>query len=249
VENDAMPQDNDVQMTRLGLGGLTRRGLLGATLGGFALGSGGLLLPRGIAEVRALEGSLGGEKGGRRGKDRRGRDPRRNHRDRNRKNRNRNNPPGQGLLKNLAFSVVNASTSESLEYVLLSNFTRDGFRRVDERLPPQSYAPLNDIKDDEGWFFLPESVFYGNVIGTAIYVSNPTFGAVWYRVYLNLALSQLGLDTWINTRIVVDKTTIEEGKAVELPKQGTAPKNLVLSRGADDRFKNLTLTFSGRYLG
>lgn len=244
-----MTPDDDVPLTRWCLGSLTRRGLLGATLGGFAESSGGLLLPRGIAKVRARKGALGGEMGGRRGKDRRGRDRRRDRRDRRRKNRDRDNPPGRGLLKNLAFSVVNTSAMESLEYVLLSNFTRDGFKQIDERLPRQSYAPLNDIGDGEGWFFLPESVFYGNVIGLGIYVSNPTFGEVWCRAFLNLALSQLGLNTWINTRVMVEKTTIEEGKAIELPKLGTSPKNLMLSRGDDDRFKNLTLTFSGRYLG
>jgi hypothetical protein len=50
--------------------GTSRRRLLRAATGGFALAASGLLLPEGLEDVEAREGTLGGAKGGRHDKDR-----------------------------------------------------------------------------------------------------------------------------------------------------------------------------------
>jgi hypothetical protein len=61
--------------------GSTRRQLLRAATGGFALTASGLFLPEGLAETAAREGALGGDKGGRRGNDQKGRHRHRSHGD------------------------------------------------------------------------------------------------------------------------------------------------------------------------
>jgi hypothetical protein len=79
----------------------TRRRLLRAATGGFALAACGLLLPAGPGETDAREGALGGAMGGRHGKDRRGRHRRRTHGDqkgqKDDKNKGKDDrPPGAG---------------------------------------------------------------------------------------------------------------------------------------------------------
>ncbi len=59
--------------------GATRRQLLSAATGGFALASSGLFLPAVLQDAQAREGAQGGENGGRRGKDHKGRHRKRTH--------------------------------------------------------------------------------------------------------------------------------------------------------------------------
>jgi hypothetical protein len=75
---------------------LTRRGFARVAAGAFALGVAGLYLPALVDDAAAREGALGGQLGGRRGKDRRGRDkPKRRDRG-NGKNGQPNNGPRSG---------------------------------------------------------------------------------------------------------------------------------------------------------
>ena len=83
----------------------SRRGLLGAAAGGFALAAGGLVVPAWLEEAAA------GEKPVRRVQDRTGQRNRkqRNHKqssDKNDKNKEKNDRDGQGLLRNFALTVV-----------------------------------------------------------------------------------------------------------------------------------------------
>ena len=82
----------------------TRRTILRASLGGFALAASGLFLPADDDEAVAREGVLGGDLGGRRGKDHKGRHSRRTHGDKkdedkrlDKKGKGKDNrPPGAG---------------------------------------------------------------------------------------------------------------------------------------------------------
>jgi len=66
---------DDREMTEAA--GTSRRRLLRAATGGFALAACGLFLPAGLEETAAREGALGGAMGGRHGKNHRGREHRR----------------------------------------------------------------------------------------------------------------------------------------------------------------------------
>jgi hypothetical protein len=95
----------------------TRRRLLRAATGGFALAACGLYVPGLGGGADAREGVLGGELGGRHGKDRRGRHRRRTHRDqkdqKDDKNKGKDDrPPGAGAkdhgpFRATALTVVN----------------------------------------------------------------------------------------------------------------------------------------------
>lgn len=84
--------------------GTTRRRLLGAATGGFALAASGLFLPEWPEEAAAREGALGGAKGGRHGKNHRGRHKRRDHR--HQKHRDAHRSKGGGWL-NVALYIHN----------------------------------------------------------------------------------------------------------------------------------------------
>jgi hypothetical protein len=87
----------------------SRRTMLRASLGGFALAASGLFLPTGDDEAAAREGALGGAKGGRYGKDHKGRHRRRSHGDKKEKGKGHDEAPPQshGLFRATALTVVN----------------------------------------------------------------------------------------------------------------------------------------------
>lgn len=80
---------------------LDRRGLVRAAASGFVLAASGLLLPAALGETEAREGALGGDFGGRRGKNRRGRHKRkrRNH------GNNKGKSGGGGLFRATALTI------------------------------------------------------------------------------------------------------------------------------------------------
>lgn len=83
----------------------TRRNLLRAAVGGFALTASGLFLPT-EAELVSGRGALDGDKGGRRGNDRKGRHKKRNHGDKKENNKNEDKPPqGHGPFRSVAVTV------------------------------------------------------------------------------------------------------------------------------------------------
>jgi hypothetical protein len=64
MDTDTERHDHQSDLTT----GTTRRRLLGAATGGFALATSGLFLPEGLEATQAREGALSGAKGGRHGK-------------------------------------------------------------------------------------------------------------------------------------------------------------------------------------
>ena len=99
-------------------GGTTRRAMLSAAAGGFALAASGLFLPDWLEEAEARDGAYGGKLGGRHGKDHRGRDKRkrRTHGNKKDKGRDKNDSPPRGtVIRDVAFSIQNQrSTSVRL---------------------------------------------------------------------------------------------------------------------------------------
>ncbi|MFN8592219.1 MAG: hypothetical protein U0031_12235 [Thermomicrobiales bacterium] len=86
----------------------TRRRLLRAATGGFALAICELFLPEGTEETRARGGVLDGTIGGRRGKDHKGRHRHRIHGDRKDKDKHGDGAPrGSGPFRSSALTVVN----------------------------------------------------------------------------------------------------------------------------------------------
>jgi hypothetical protein len=104
IDRETAPKNEHLDAT-------SRRRLLGAAAGGFALAASGLLLPDWLSEEAAArpDGAYGGQLGGRHGKDHRGRDKakRRGRGDRKDKSRERDRP-GSGGFRNTALTVRNA---------------------------------------------------------------------------------------------------------------------------------------------
>jgi hypothetical protein len=74
MSNQHGRDDEDTSPIADVVSGLSRRGLLSAAVGGFALAASGLFLPETVEETLARKGAYSGKLGGRRKKDRRGRD-------------------------------------------------------------------------------------------------------------------------------------------------------------------------------
>ena len=107
--NLTMDNDQDHRETSTATGA-TRRRLLRAATGGFALAASGLFLPEGPEEADAREGALGGAKGGRHGKDLQGRSRHRSHDDKNHKGQHGHDglPTNHGPFRACALTVVNS---------------------------------------------------------------------------------------------------------------------------------------------
>ena len=123
--------------------GLGRRALLGGAAGGFALAAGGLLLPDWLAaEAAEGQGRLGGELGGRHGKNQRGRNEQRRRRrqrrrEQDRRQRGRNDdddtPRGGGLFDpfNIFVGVrfTNEQTISQRAHLTFQTYNDPGFGR------------------------------------------------------------------------------------------------------------------------
>ena len=130
-------------------GGTTRRAMLSAAAGGFALAASGLFLPDWMEEAEAREGAYGGQLGGRHGKDQRGlnhakrrkRARRRGHGDKKDKGRDKNDSPPRGTVtRDIAFSIQNQrSTSVRLRVLQIDRDQRAFVVKWDwENIDPNS---------------------------------------------------------------------------------------------------------------
>jgi hypothetical protein len=142
----------------------TRRRLLGAASGGFALVASGLLLPRGLEQTEAREGALGGAKGGRRGKDRKGRHRRRTHGDDKDQGKNRNDAPkGQGLFRASALTVRNFNERPWPPLTLNCTFYYRIKTGLDEYGPPVASQELT-LAPGESFRYAPDRFRVGVLI-------------------------------------------------------------------------------------
>ena len=103
----AEPTHRDIDVRPAG----TRRAVLGAA-GGLFLAASGLFLPEHLQETEAQGVALGGNRGGRRGKNRRGRHKKRTHGSKTHKPKNDDKGRGGAPTKNIAFTVRNFRSAD-----------------------------------------------------------------------------------------------------------------------------------------
>ena len=121
--------------------GLSRRAILSGAAAGFVLAASGLFLPEWLEEADAREGALGGELGGRHGKNRRGADTakrrtRARRRDDRRDDEKREEkPPGAGFFRDTAITVTN-HTPFDLQLALDATFYFRDKTGLDSYGPP-----------------------------------------------------------------------------------------------------------------
>lgn len=119
-------EDGTLERERAAESTWSRRTLLGAAAGGFALAASGLFLPDWLPEAEAREGAYGGVLGGRHGKNRRGRDQRkrRTHGAKNKNNRNDGKRDNLKGWRNTALTVENTGGDPQFEKISVTFFFR-----------------------------------------------------------------------------------------------------------------------------
>ncbi len=176
---------------------LTRRRVLRAATGSFALAASGLFLPAELGETEAREGALGGDKGGRHGKNHKGQHRHRTHG--NKKNKGKaNRPPGSGSGK---WSLVRYVAVRTAYLWSEPGVSVDFYFRVKRDL--DNWGPLVFAKTAEIYpgnvDYAPErysivAFFHGPALPSTIYVEmrNGLFITPWAKVIAGCSIDGNG---------------------------------------------------------
>jgi hypothetical protein len=225
---------------------MSRRKIVRAAAGAMTLAASGLYLPAEMEEAEAREGALDGALGGRRRQHQRGRPRRHDPGDRKRKRKQDNEPapPGKGVLKNIQVRVMNLSANP-FSFLLINDVVR-----IPATIRARQWLAETDLQDDQGWIWMETCACQvtGVPLGLAIFLNNPTFGGVWYRVWADMGLMPDRLTNDSATWPLTEPTTIAERQEVVIPspRPWEGVWDLRLRRFDDsDTFKRFELEFRG----